>query len=58
MKTLNTCYSIVFNCRTDTHTNVSISWKLRHSPCWQEYLGLENIVNFATNIFLSACNYA
>ncbi|EFX88032.1 hypothetical protein DAPPUDRAFT_311546 [Daphnia pulex] len=31
------------NCRSETSTSLSISWKLRHSPCWQEYLGLENI---------------
>lgn len=30
------------NCRSES-TSLSISWKLRHSPCWQEYLGLENI---------------
>lgn len=35
----------VQNCRSETSTSLSISWKLRHSPCWQEYLGLENIVN-------------
>ncbi|XP_057367235.1 transmembrane protein 87A-like [Daphnia carinata] len=32
----------VQNCRSES-TSLSISWKLRHSPCWQEYLGLENI---------------
>jgi len=27
---------------SDPTSNVSISWTLRHSPCWQEYISLDN----------------
>ena len=49
-------YFLVQNCNADSTANLTLSWSLRHSPCWQEYIGLETVVSYSCISYLSIKN--